>query len=201
VRSQTRIHAPDNSKFLPDSRCVSADARQRPQGHSSKIFERLDVHSFNSDSLSAHEVFWIASPAADDRSGSAAGAEKTEYTIAELAQEFGLTLRALRFYHSRGLISPHREGRRRVFSRADRDRLALIIKGKKLGFTLTEISQMIEAQSGRANAHTLKLNADKCLEQIAFFERQMHEAAEALTELREIHLTLSRQAMERDPKA
>jgi DNA-binding transcriptional MerR regulator len=161
----------------------------------------LDVHSFNSDLLSAQEVFWIASPSADDPSGSAAGAEKTEYTIAELAQEFGLTLRALRFYHSRGLIAPQREGRRRVFSRADRDRLALIVKGKKLGFTLTEISQMIEAQSGRANAHTLKLGAEKCLEQIAFFERQMREAAEALTELREIHLALSRQAMERSPKA
>ena len=116
-------------------------------------------------------------------------------------KEFGLTLRALRFYHSRGLISPERAGRRRVFSRADRDRLALIVKGKKLGFTLTEISEMIEAQAGRANAHSLKLSAEKCLQQIALFERQMREAAEALTELREIHLSLSRQAMERAPKA
>ena len=159
------------------------------------------MHSCNSDSLSAQDVFWIASPPVDDQSGSAAGSEQTEYTIAELSKEFGLTLRALRFYHSRGLISPEREGRRRVFSRADRDRLALIVKGKKLGFTLTEISQMIEAQSGRANAHSLKLSAEKCLEQIAFFERQMREAAEALTELREIHLSLSRQAMERGAKA
>ncbi len=158
------------------------------------------MQSFNSDSLSAQDIFWIASPPADDQSGSGTGAEKTEYTIAELSKEFGLTLRALRFYHSRGLIAPQREGRRRVFSRADRDRLALIVKGKKLGFTLTEISQMIEAQSGRANAHTLKLSADKCLQQIAFFERQMREAAEALTELREIHLALSKQAMERAPR-
>jgi len=159
------------------------------------------VQSFNSDSLSAHDVFWIASPPADDQSGNTNGTEKTEYTIAELAQEFGLTLRALRFYHSRGLISPQRDGRRRVFSRADRDRLALIVKGKKLGFTLTEISQMTEAQAGRANANTLRLTAEKCLEQIAFFERQMREAAEALTELREIHLALSKQAMERNPNA
>ena len=159
------------------------------------------MHSFNSDSLAAQNVFWIASPSADDQSGNAAaGAEKAEFTIAELAKEFGLTLRALRFYHSRGLIAPDRAGRRRIFSRADRDRLALIVKGKKLGFTLAEISQMIEAQAGRANAHTLKLTAEKCLEQIAFFERQMREAAEGLTELREIHLALSRQAMQRDPK-
>ena len=160
------------------------------------------MHSFNSDSFAAQDVFWIASPSADDQCGkAAAGAEKAEFTIAELAKEFGLTLRALRFYHSRGLISPDRAGRRRIFSRADRDRLALIVKGKKLGFTLAEISQMIEAQAGRANAHTLKLGAEKCLEQIAFFERQMREAAEALTELREIHLALSRQAMQRDLKA
>jgi DNA-binding transcriptional MerR regulator len=159
------------------------------------------VQSFNSDSLATQDVFWIASPQADDQSGNAAAAEKTEYTIAELAQEFGLTLRALRFYHSRGLISPLRDGRRRIFSRADRDRLALIVKGKKLGFTLAEISQMTEAQAGRANAHTLKLTAEKCLEQIAFFERQMREAAEALTELREIHLALSKQAMDRGPNA
>jgi len=148
------------------------------------------VQSFNSDSLSVQDVFWIASPSSDDQSGSATGAEKNEYTIAELAREFGLTHRALRFYHSRGLISPQRAGRRRVFSRADRDRLALIVKGKKLGFTLTEISQMIEAQSGRADAHSLKLSAEKCLQQIAFFERQMREAGEALAELREIHLSL-----------
>jgi len=159
------------------------------------------VQSFSPDSLSAEEVFWLASAPPHAQSGRATGSDKTDYTIAELAAEFGLTLRALRFYHSRGLISPQREGRRRIFSRADRDRLALILKGKKLGFTLAEISQMIEAQAGRADAHSLKLPAEKCLQQIAFFERQMREAAEALTELREIHLALSKQAMERGPTA
>ena len=154
------------------------------------------MQSFNSDSFTARDVFWIASPPAEDQPPGAESTEQTEYTIAELSKEFGLTLRALRFYHSRGLISPNREGRRRIFSRADRDRLALVVKGKKLGFTLTEISQMIEAQAGRANAHSLKLSADKCLEQIAFFERQMREAAEALTELREVHFALSKQAMQ-----
>jgi len=158
------------------------------------------VHSFNSDSLATQDAFWIASPAVDDESRLAAASEQTDFTIAELSREFGLTLRALRFYHSRGLISPQREGRRRIFSRADRDRLALIVKGKKLGFTLTEISQMIEAQAGRANAHSLRLSAEKCLQQIDFFERQMREAAEALTELRDIHLSLSKRAMAQGPR-
>ena len=152
------------------------------------------MHSCNPpDLLSAQDIFWAASASDDDhRSGDAAG-DQSEFTIAELAREFGLTLRALRFYDSRGLLSPQRDGRKRIFSRADRDRLALILKGKKLGFTLAEISQMIEAQSGRASAHTLKLTAGKCLEQIAFFERQMREAGEALAELRAIHLSLCKQ--------
>jgi DNA-binding transcriptional MerR regulator len=149
------------------------------------------VHACNPpDSLATQDVFWIASPPDNDIVPNGSGAEQTEFTIAELAKEFGLTLRALRFYDSRGLLSPQREGRRRIFSRADRERLALIVKGKKLGFTLAEISRMIEAQSGRASAHTLKLTAEKCLEQIAFFERQMREAGEALAELRQIHLSL-----------
>src|SRR2546423_11363120 len=103
-------------------------------------FREVDVHSFNSDTLSARDIFWIASPPVDDQSERAAGAEKTEFTIAELAKEFGLTLRALRFYHSRGLIAPQRMGRRRIFGRGDRDRLALIVKGKTLDLTIAYIS-------------------------------------------------------------
>jgi len=157
----------------------------------------MSVHSCNSpDSLPAQEVFWVGSAPNDDLPNAAA-ASQSEFTITELAQEFGLTHRALRFYDSRGLLSPQRDGRRRIFTRADRDRLALIVKGKKLGFTLSEISQMIEAQAGRASAHTLKLTAEKCLEQIAFFERQMREAGEALAELRRIHLSLCMQAIKR----
>jgi DNA-binding transcriptional MerR regulator len=152
-------------------------------------FKRPFVHSYNPpNSPAAPAVVWLSAPENDARSAASTG--QTEFTIAELADEFGLTHRALRFYDARGLLSPLRQGRRRIFTRADRARLALIVKGKKLGFTLAEISQMIEAQSGRASAHTLKLSAEKCLEQIAFFERQMREASEALAELREIHLSL-----------
>jgi len=118
--------------------------------------------------------------------GIASAPEKFEYSITELAQEFGLTLRALRFYEIRGLLAPQRSGRKRIFSRADRDRLGAILKGKKLGFTLNEISQMIEAEAGRADEHSLKLSAEKCQEQIALFERQLKETAEALEELRRI---------------
>ena len=140
------------------------------------------MHTCNPpDALRAIDAFVLSS----DRTLEAANA-KTEYSINELAREFALTHRALRFYESRGLLSPERNGRRRIFSRRDRDRLALIIKGKKLGFTLTEISEMVEAEAGRASQHGLKLTSEKCHEQIAHFERQIAEANEALAELRRI---------------
>jgi DNA-binding transcriptional MerR regulator len=145
------------------------------------------VHSCNPPHAPA-DVFWL-----DSEPGKAAEAEQDEFTINELANEFALTHRALRFYESRGLLAPRREGRRRFFSRADRRRLALILKGKKLGFTLTEISEMVEAQAGRATQHGLKLTSEKCEEQIRHFERQIVEANEALQELRRIHALFTRQ--------
>jgi DNA-binding transcriptional MerR regulator len=136
------------------------------------------------DSSQGGDVFWI------DSEDQAKNTDQREFSITDLAKEFGTTLRALRFYESRGLLTPLREGRKRIFSRADRDRLALVLKGKKLGFTLAEISEMIEAQSGRASQHALKMSSEKCLGQIELFERQMREANEALTELRSMHRLL-----------
>jgi len=146
------------------------------------------VHSCNPRLVD--DVFWVNS---DPQQGQDADTAQ-EFSITDLATSFDVTHRALRFYESRGLVSPRRQGRKRLYSRADRERLALILQGKKLGFTLGEISRMIEAQSGRASRHTLKLTAEKCLEQIEFFERQMREACAALAELRRIHLLLCMQA-------
>jgi len=151
----------------------------------------------SSDSLADKDVVWF-SPQDRDIANKDSGGQ-TEFNITELAQEFGLTHRALRFYEVRGLLKPQRAGRRRIFSSADRDRLALIMKAKRLGFTLTEISRMIAAQSGAASEATLKLTAEKCLEQIAHFERQMREAGEALAELRRIHLSLCVETAQRKP--
>lgn len=64
--------------------------------------------------------------------------------IAELAQEFGVTTRTIRFYEDQGLISPVREGQRRVYRARDRVRLKLIMRGKRLGFSLDEIREMID---------------------------------------------------------
>ena len=64
--------------------------------------------------------------------------------IAELAKEFGVTTRTVRFYEDKGLISPTREGQRRIYSPRDRVRLRLIMRGKRLGLTLDEIAELID---------------------------------------------------------
>ena len=65
------------------------------------------------------------------------------YTISELAQEFDITTRSIRFYEEKGLITPEREGTKRLFSSADRVRLKLILRGKRLGMTLEESAEII----------------------------------------------------------
>ena len=70
-------------------------------------------------------------------------AERT-WTISELAREFKVTPRALRFYEDRGLLSPRRDGLNRVYSVRDRGRLILILRGKRVGFPLTEIKEILD---------------------------------------------------------
>lgn len=66
------------------------------------------------------------------------------YSIGELSREFGITTRTIRFYESKGLLSPLRSGQRRLYRRRDRTRLKLILRGKRLGFTLDEIKETFD---------------------------------------------------------
>jgi DNA-binding transcriptional MerR regulator len=66
------------------------------------------------------------------------------YTISELAEEFDVTTRTIRFYEDEGLLSPHREGTRRIFHGRDRTRLRLILRGKRIGFSLADIREIID---------------------------------------------------------
>jgi DNA-binding transcriptional MerR regulator len=68
----------------------------------------------------------------------------TIFTISELAREFGVTTRTIRFYEDEGLLSPRREGTNRIFSPRDRVRLKLALRGKRLGFSLAEIRELFE---------------------------------------------------------
>lgn len=136
---------------------------------------------------SDEDVFWIEDDADAAKTGPAV------YTIGDLAREFDVTLRALRFYEDKGLLSPRRDGLARLYSPNDRIRLQLILKGKRLGFTLAEIAEMIEAHERHDGGaeHQLKLSREKCLEQIAHLEQQKREIEEAILELRRTHDTLT----------
>lgn len=68
----------------------------------------------------------------------------TTYTISDLAKEFDVTTRTIRFYEDQGLLSPKREGTSRIFSNRDRVRLKLALRGKRLGFSLAEIRELFE---------------------------------------------------------
>ncbi|HEX9396592.1 MAG TPA: MerR family DNA-binding transcriptional regulator [Burkholderiales bacterium] len=70
--------------------------------------------------------------------------ERAEFSISELAREFEITPRAIRFYEDHGLLAPRREGQRRIFTLRDRTRLKLTLRGKRLGLTLSEIRELID---------------------------------------------------------
>lgn len=74
------------------------------------------------------------------------------FTISELAREFDITLRTLRFYEEQGLIEPERQGRNRLFSKRDRARITLILRGRRIGLSLTEIREILELYDRREEA-------------------------------------------------
>ncbi|QRG07381.1 MerR family DNA-binding transcriptional regulator [Xanthobacter dioxanivorans] len=104
------------------------------------------------------------------------------FTIGDLSREFAITLRALRFYEDKGLLSPRRDGMTRLYSESDRRRLAVILKGKHLGFTLAEIRLLVAAHDGEEGS--LSLTRDRCLSQLAQLERQRSEIDAAIEELK-----------------
>jgi len=77
----------------------------------------------------------------------------TTFTISELAKEFDVTTRTIRFYEDQGLLSPAREGTTRVFSARDRVRLKLALRGKRLGFSLAEIRELFELYDVSRDEH------------------------------------------------
>lgn len=84
------------------------------------------------------------------------------FSIAELAQEFGVTNRTIRFYETEGMLSPLREGQRRIYRQRDRVRLKLILRGKRLGLSLQEIREIIDLyDADKGESNQLRLLLDK----------------------------------------
>lgn len=107
------------------------------------------------------------------------------FSIGDLAREFDVTLRTLRFYEDKGLVSPRREGVNRLYSRRDRARLKLVLMGKRVGFSLTEIKGMLDLYDLRdGQVSQLKTALDRFNERIAILEKQKKEIEQALMELR-----------------
>lgn len=107
------------------------------------------------------------------------------FTIGDLAREFGVTLRTLRFYEDKGLLNPQRQGLTRLYSRRDRARLKLILMGKKVGFSLMEIREMLDLYDVK-NGQTKQLQVvyDRFSTQIGVLEQQRRDIDEAIVELK-----------------
>jgi len=114
------------------------------------------------------------------------------YGIAELAREFDVTTRTIRYYEDKGLLSPTRKGQRRVYAARDRVRLKLIMRGKRLGFSLDEIRELIDLYDvAPTEATQLRHFLDKISDRKAVLVRQQADITETLSEMQRIEAQCS----------
>lgn len=112
------------------------------------------------------------------------GSDDTCYSISDLAREFDITPRTIRFWEDQGLLFPRREGQTRIFSRRDRTRLKLALRGKRLGLSLLRIKEMIEMyDTARDESSQLLKFLDVLAERRAAYERQREDIEAVLDEI------------------
>lgn len=109
------------------------------------------------------------------------------YTVPELADDLGITPRTIRFYEQKGLLNPQRAGTTRVYTRQDRAKLLLILRGKRLGFSLKEIADYLDLYGADpTQAEQIKMLLDRVRERILDLEEQRQALDVTLDELRDI---------------
>ena len=110
--------------------------------------------------------------------------DRVSFSITELADEFGVTSRTIRFYEDKGLVNPERDGTTRIFSRSDRGRLKIILRGRRLGFSLQDIKKMLDMYSPEGESTgQLTYTLQKCEEQFKKLVTQRTDINEAIAEL------------------
>ncbi len=117
----------------------------------------------------------------------AASDRREFYTITELTREFGISTRTIRFYEDEGLINPMRRGRTRLFRQSDRRLLSFILRGKRLGFSIAEIREIMQMyKSPPGEEGQLKLLMNRVTEKRAELEQKRRDIEETLAELDQV---------------
>lgn len=112
--------------------------------------------------------------------------EQTVLTIQEMRERYGVTARTLRFYESKELLSPVREGQKRLFTRRDQARLKLILRGKRFGFSLEDIRQLLDLYDIGDQQRTQMLETyNLAQERLAAMEEQRRELTESIKDLKQ----------------
>jgi DNA-binding transcriptional MerR regulator len=140
--------------------------------------------SFDPKDNADTDIFWI------DVDPTAPSEDSAGITTRQMCERFNLPARTLRFYASKGLLAPTRSGRERLYGPLDQRHLALILQGRRLGFTLDEIAQMIALREGRNSASVRSALQQKCFERIQQLETRLQKLAETISELRCLHASL-----------
>lgn len=112
--------------------------------------------------------------------------KKQSYSISELAAEFDITTRTIRFYEEKGLLNPSRQGQNRIYTPADRTKLRLILRGKRLGLSLEEsrdVIEMYDPTHDRGNRKQIQTLIDKIQAKRQQLRHQLHDIEVLLQEL------------------